>query len=132
MNNDLSDKIHNGLVYELQEGEVTHIDIFPPSREWEEDAHGGESWANELCHLATVNRDTLYAPDYDGTTTGDSKGINVLILTADLPYWEAACREIGCEWEIQDDDPGTAHYGDGHWAGVDLAIVGPTIYWITL
>jgi hypothetical protein len=102
---------------EFDAEDILILDIFAPA-EYDDADYGGDTWANQVC---SGFGHTLYATDYDGTTTGDPKGINVLILRADLEAWEESCDGLGCEfspvWDVA-----SGHYGDGNWNGVDLAV----------
>lgn len=79
------------------------------------------------------------APDTDGTTRGPSRngwGWNCLVLREDVDAWVEAGVAAGydvAEAPAECVKPG--HYGDGHWAGVDLA-ADPRregfVYWIDL
>lgn len=74
-------------VLKFEPHELTIINVFAPS-EYDEDDHAGDTWANVLCTRAAnaaiaENLDgDVYAPDYDKTTCGDTRGINVLILAS--------------------------------------------------
>ncbi len=84
---------------------------------------------------AVLIDDCPSAPDTDGTTHGpgrDGWGWNCLVLREDIDAWIESGEAAG--YDVEDAGPPTAgHYGDGHWAGVDLA-ADPRrdgfVYWI--
>jgi hypothetical protein len=90
------------------------INIEAPAQ-YDENDYAGETWANEICS----GFDTLYAPDFDGTQSGNQKGINILILRADLEAWEQSAKDLGCDYDLVWDVE-AGHYGDANWGGVDL------------
>ena len=119
------DEAEEFKAYQFDLEDLLVLNIFPPS-EYDENEYGGDTWANQVC---SGFGDTLYAPDFDGTTSGNPNGINVLILRSDLGAWETSCKDLGCEieyvWEVK---PG--HFGDGNWSGMDLAQTDSKFYWI--
>ena len=83
--------------------------------------------------------DVPSAPDTDGTTAGpscDGWGWNCLVLREDLDAWVKSGEEHGYEvGEAPKALVKPGHYGDGHWAGVDLAADprdAEAVYWIDL
>lgn len=125
-------ELANYSAVKLQLSELVLIDILPPV-DYSEDDHGGESWGNQLCSGA-VDDTPLYAPDFDGTYSGDARGINVLVLRSDLEWWINSAKALGCECQLHD-AIADQHYGDNHWSGIDLVSVpglsGTEVYWIS-
>ncbi len=76
------------------------------------------------------------APDTDGTTRRSTDGYawHALIERGDYWAWSLAAEQGG--YAIEDDGaPEPGHFGDGHWAGVDLAVDprdSSQVYWIEL
>ena len=82
---------------------------------------GGSDWANEILDaVREIKPNVSFAPDYDGTTTGNPDGINVLILAADLQLWIDVIAANEADVEKSALEVTAGHYGDGGWAGVDL------------
>lgn len=78
-------------------------------------------WANNLVDaVREINPEIMFAPDYDGTTSGDTSGINVLILESDLTFWLDACDANDLDATKSNIKVTAGHYGDGGWPGVDL------------
>ena len=104
--------------------ELAVLNILPPD---DIDEFGG--LANALIDEAG-DESLLSAPDYDGTTGGNTNGINVLIERDDLESWEAICGRFGCASSVAEIEVQIGRYGDGHWAGVTIATDGDRFYWI--
>jgi len=107
--------------------DIIILNIQAPAK-YDDAEYGGETWANQVCSGAPEYN----APDYNGTTGGDRRGINVLIRRGDLEWWEDSAKGLGCEteieWQVED-----GHYGDGNYEGVDIVSVPGSdseVYWI--
>lgn len=78
-----------------------------------------------------------YAPNTDGTTHGpsaDGWSWQCLVMRDDIALWKQAGETCGDD--VEDAGcPEAGHYGDGSWAGVDLAQCPSdesAAYWINL
>jgi len=120
-------------VYKLPLSDLQIINIYKPDN-YSEEANGGESWANAVVNEARFLGAVLYQPDYEGTTDGNQKGINVLILCSDLEVWEKACDSWDAEIEETGLEVTAATYGDSQDSSELLVnAIGDTAYWeITL
>lgn len=92
----------------IDAADLVIVDVFPPEN-YDANAFAGETWANQV--LSGMN-DLLCCSDYEGTTTGDPDGINILILRDNLEIWEFAANEIGAELIVSDVPVSGGVYGD--------------------
>ena len=98
-----------------------------------------EGAANDICDLAGTKGVEVFATDYDGRTDGayanTGTGWNCLVLADDVKNWRESAEALGDVCEDAGPPEADRHYGDVHWAGVDLISVPRApgeVYWIDL
>ena len=96
------------------------------------DVYGhGDDWVYE--YFANLPDGLNNAPDYDGSTTGCSDAISILIERAELTNYQNAAKHMGFDIIEPDAPVSVGHFGDGNWEGVDLAEAPDgNLYWIDL
>jgi len=112
---------------EISGAELVHLNVSAPA-EYDEAEHRGESWANELISYAQL--EDLYAPDYDGTTSGDSKGINILLTITEQNKLIEAAKQLGCEVWVARTEMTSGIYGDSQQSIKLAQLDCDTFFWI--
>lgn len=112
-------------LYKFQANELVVINCLEPAQH---DRDG--EWANSLCNAACQLGAELYAPDYDGTTGGDTSGINVLIPEEDLGIWFKAADQIGARVYTCDLPIEAGIFGDSNQTQELIEGKDGSFYWV--
>lgn len=116
--------------YKFDRTELKHVDVFPPDQ-YDQAEHGNEPWVDALIYAAykANNKELQVCVDSGATTSGDTDGINILVLNDDFFAWESAARLIGAKIKEVTTPLKGGTFGDpdNH---IDLAQSNETFYWI--